>query len=77
MVTTREMLGAVTVAPAVDRLQTVKELRVFPHLRADLCRMAAHPLWKTSIKALTSQLDQRLQRGGKRVSNIVLVPTLL
>jgi hypothetical protein len=77
MVTSREVLVAVTVAPAVDRLQTVKELRVLPHMRADLCRMAVHPLWRTSIKAVTSQLDQRLQRGGKRVSNTILVPTLL
>jgi hypothetical protein len=51
----------------------VKELRVHSHLRVNLCKMAVHPLWRTSIKAPNSWLDQRLQRGGKRVSKTILL----
>jgi hypothetical protein len=76
MATRREILGAVTIAPVVYRLQTLMELRVHSLLRTNLCRMAVQLLWRTSIKAPANLLDQRLQRGGKRVSKTVPVLTL-
>jgi hypothetical protein len=62
------MLGAVAVAPVVDKLQALREHRAHSLLTTALCRMAVHPLQRKSIKAPASLRDQRLQRGGKRVS---------
>ena len=61
MVMWREMQGAAAVAVPV---QALKEHMV--HFL--LCQMTVLPLWKTSIRASASLQDQRLQRGGKRVS---------
>jgi fumarate reductase subunit D len=55
------MLGA---AAVVVPVQALKEHMV--HFL--LCRMTVLPLWRTSIRASASLQDQRLQRGGKRVS---------
>lgn len=38
-----------------------------------LCRMTVLSLWRTSIRASASPQDQRLQRGGKRVSETAYV----
>jgi hypothetical protein len=66
MVMRREMQGA---AAVVVPVQALKEHMV----RFLLCKMTVLPLWKTSIRVPACLQGQRLQRGGKRVSETSVI----